>query len=82
MEEASDEEVEMPPPKAIPGQPPMPVGQPLLPSSAEPVIVRQYDPKQPRPPAAPPADQYLISPLTQAKIPADKLQEHMKISMC
>lgn len=80
MEEASDEEMEvMPPPKAL-QQVPMP-GQPPLPTTTEPVIIRQYDPKQPRPiQAAPPTDQWLISPLTQEKIPAHKLQEHMKIS--
>lgn len=81
MEEASDDEGEMGPPKALPGQPPMPAGQPPLPTSAEPVIVRDYDPKQSRSGPAPLPDQYLISPLTQEKIPANKLQEHMKISM-
>ena len=81
MEEGSDDDgTSMQPPKALHMQPPMP-GQPPLPTSSEPVIIRQYDPKQPRAAApAPQSDQWLISPLTQEKIPAHKLQEHMKIS--
>jgi len=82
MDEASDDEVEMPPPKIPSHQPPMPAGQPPLPKPDEAVIVRSYDPKQARPAPPPETDQYLISPLTQEKIPAHKLQEHMKISMC
>lgn len=82
MEEASDDEEEVPaPPKPPVGQPPMPAGQPALPATNAPVIVRQYDPKQnirPAPPST--SDQYLVSPLTNEKIPAHKLQEHMKIS--
>lgn len=80
MEEASDEEMETTAPPKISQQPTMP-GQPPLPTTSEPVIIRQYDPKQSRPMAtAPQADQWLISPLTQERIPAHKLQEHMKIS--
>lgn len=80
MEEASDEEVDMPPPKLPPQQAIIP-GQPSLLSSGEPIIIRSYDPKQPRPLSGTQVnDQFLISPLTMEKIPANKVEEHMKIS--
>uniref|UniRef100_A0A7E4ZVE5 Splicing factor 3A subunit 1 n=1 Tax=Panagrellus redivivus TaxID=6233 RepID=A0A7E4ZVE5_PANRE len=44
----------------------------------EDVIVRDYDPKK-RPPAkAKLSDQYIISPLTNERIPANKLEEHVR----
>lgn len=80
MDEASDEEGnDMGPPK-MPPQPPMPSGQPPLPKTKDDMVVRNYDPKQARPAPPPQGDQWLISPLTQERIPAHKLQEHMKIS--
>jgi len=81
MDEASDEEGnDMGPPK-MPPQPPMPSGQPPLPKTKDDMVVRNYDPKQARPAPPPQGDQWLISPLTQERIPAHKLQEHMKISL-
>lgn len=82
MADASDGEADMPPPT----KPPMSSSQPpMLPSMNDSIVIRQYDPKQARAPvpavAAPVTDQYLISPLTQEKIPAHRLQEHMKISL-
>ena len=81
MDEASDDEGgEMGPPK-MPPQPPMPSGQPPLPKGNQDLLVRRdYDPKQARPAPPPQAEQWLTSPLTNEKIPAHKLQEHMKIS--
>lgn len=69
----------MPPPK-LPQQAALP-GQPPLMSTGEPIIIRSYDPKQARPIiTAPTKDSFLISPLTMEKIPAHKVEEHMKIS--
>ena len=40
---------------------------------------RDYNPKAPAPPPqAPPSQQFLISPITGEKIPADKIEEHMR----
>jgi len=79
MEEDSGDEEEAV--AAPPAPEPAPSIQPPLPKSSEPVIVRNYDPKQARTTtAAPTAEQWFISPLTQEKIPAHKLPEHMKIS--
>jgi len=46
---------------------------------SEDVIVRDYDPKKARAQAKPKlADQYIISPLTNERIPASKLEEHVR----
>lgn len=47
-------------------------------------IRRDYDPKAPKPPppsSVPPPDNYLISPLTGEKVPAEAVAEHMKINL-
>lgn len=92
-EESSEEEDEGPPPAPSTGSskkppvapgPPREVQQPPpLPPTPDKVVVKKgYDPKQavktPRPPAP---DELLISPLTGEKIPATKVQEHMRIGL-
>lgn len=86
-EDSSDEEI-MAPPGEIQKrdnkhressmQPP-----PLPPAPGNVVIKKGYDPKQhavkiARPPAT---EEYLISPLTGEKIPASKVQEHVRIGL-
>ncbi|KAK0395631.1 hypothetical protein QR680_001366 [Steinernema hermaphroditum] len=47
--------------------------------SANTVVIKDYDPKRDRPlPGKGPAEKWLISPLTDERIPADKLQEHVR----
>uniref|UniRef100_A0A803TUM8 Splicing factor 3a subunit 1 n=1 Tax=Anolis carolinensis TaxID=28377 RepID=A0A803TUM8_ANOCA len=79
MDEGSDDEDEGQ--KApLPPEAPMP---PPLPPTPDQVIVRKdYDPKASKPlPPAPAADEYLVSPITGEKIPASKMQEHMRIGL-
>uniref|UniRef100_A0A3B3YYN7 Uncharacterized protein n=1 Tax=Poecilia mexicana TaxID=48701 RepID=A0A3B3YYN7_9TELE len=79
MDEGSDDEdegVKAP----LPPDNPMP---PPLPPAPEQVIIRKdYDPKasKPQPLVAAP-DEYLISPITGEKVPASKMQEHMRIGL-
>lgn len=55
--------------------PEVPPGPPL----PENVVVRKdYDPKAPKPLRLL-SDNYLVSPITGDRIPADKVQEHMRI---
>lgn len=65
------------PPKEGPPQLP-----PLPPNPDQVLIRRDYNPKAPKPvePVAAP-DQFLVSPITGEKIPADKIQEHMRIGL-
>lgn len=63
------------PPKEAPPLPP-----PLPPQPDQVVIRKDYNPKVTRP-AQPATEQFLISPITGEKIPADKMQEHMRIGL-
>lgn len=47
------------------------------------MFFRDYNPKSVAPPTqvAPPR-QFLVSPITGEKIPADKIEEHMRFGMC
>nr|XP_024218381.1 splicing factor 3A subunit 1 [Halyomorpha halys] len=55
--------------------------QPPLPPAPDKVIVKKgYNPKQNQK-TSKGADNYLISPLTSEKIPANKVQEHMRIGL-
>ncbi|MCP9262087.1 splicing factor 3a, subunit 1 (SF3A1) [Dirofilaria immitis] len=57
---------------------PYEVTQPMpAPPSEETVVIRDYDPKKSIA-ARKAADKWIISPLTGERIPADKLQEHMR----
>lgn len=63
----------------IPGQPHI---QPPLPPAPDKVLVKKYDPKQAVKVTRPTVgDDYLISPITGEKIPASKVQEHMRIGL-
>lgn len=56
--------------------------QPPLPPIPDKVVVKKYDPKQAVKVARPTVgDDYLISPITGEKIPASKVQEHMRIGL-
>nr|CAD7412311.1 unnamed protein product [Timema cristinae] len=85
--EEEEEEVSVPSTKKTqPPPPPQPrdVQQPPpLPPSPDKVIVKKgYDPKQAVKSNRPPApDEFLISPITGEKIPASKVQEHMRIGL-
>ncbi len=74
---------EMQRPPRPPSPPPPPSAHPSQPEEGEAkgVQIRPgYNPKMSRPPVpqAPPTQQFLISPITGEKIPADKMQEHMR----
>ncbi|XP_045467739.1 splicing factor 3A subunit 1 [Harmonia axyridis] len=59
-----------------------PTMQPPLPPIPDKVLVKKYDPKQAVKVARPTVgDDYLISPITGEKIPASKVQEHMRIGL-
>ncbi|XP_037499936.1 splicing factor 3A subunit 1 [Rhipicephalus sanguineus] len=73
-------------PARAPSPPPQPPKEappqlPPLPPNPEQVVVRKdYNPKGGKP-SKPSSEQYLISPITGEKIPADKMQEHMRIGL-
>ncbi|XP_046387283.1 splicing factor 3A subunit 1 [Ischnura elegans] len=87
-EESSDEEADERdgegknppplPPKEVPQPPPLP------PMPDKVVVKRGYDPKHhqaAKVQRVPGPDEYLISPITGEKIPASKVQEHMRIGL-
>ncbi|XP_012219022.1 splicing factor 3A subunit 1 [Linepithema humile] len=89
MEEDSSEEDDVSPPgdthkskeskpRETNMQPP-----PLPPTPGNVVVKKGYDPKQHATKTARPAapDEYLISPITGERIPASKVQEHMRIGL-
>lgn len=56
--------------------------QPTVAGQPERVLVKKYDPKQAVKVSRPTAgDDYLISPITGEKIPASKVQEHVRIGL-
>ncbi|KAG8194724.1 hypothetical protein JTE90_026374 [Oedothorax gibbosus] len=63
------------PPKEAPPLPP-----PLPPQPDQVLIRKDYNPKVVKP-APPVTEQFLISPITGERIPADKMQEHMRIGL-
>lgn len=70
-------------PPSPPPQPPKeaPPQLPPLPPNPEQVVVRKdYNPKGTKV-QRPTSEQFLISPITGEKIPADKMQEHMRIGL-
>ncbi|XP_069789495.1 splicing factor 3A subunit 1 [Narcine bancroftii] len=79
MDEGSDEEDES---QKVPPPPDNPMPPPLPPTPDQVIIRKDYDPKASKPVAGTPApDEYLISPITGEKIPASKMQEHMRIGL-
>ncbi|XP_026676150.1 splicing factor 3A subunit 1 [Diaphorina citri] len=90
--EEEQEDIPPPPPppslKKVEPAPPLPsqpsIQPPPLPPAPDKVVVKKgYDPKQARPPVVKPSptDEFLISPITGEKIPASKVQEHMRIGL-
>ncbi|KAJ1092562.1 hypothetical protein NDU88_005672 [Pleurodeles waltl] len=79
MDEGSDEEEDG---QKAPLPPETPMPPPLPPTPDQVIIRKDYDPKASKPqPAAPATDEYLVSPITGEKIPASKMQEHMRIGL-
>ncbi|XP_032899211.1 splicing factor 3A subunit 1 [Amblyraja radiata] len=79
MDEGSDDEDEG---QKVPPPPDNPMPPPLPPTPDQVIIRKDYDPKASKPVAGTPAtDEYLISPITGEKIPASKMQEHMRIGL-
>ena len=74
---SADDSKSMPPPP-LPPQPPQPLPEP---PKASQVIVRDYDPRQDKAKEIRASDQFLVSPITNERIAADKLDQHLKISM-
>lgn len=65
-EESSESEDEMHPPGAA-------AAEALLPPRPDRVVVKKYDPKRARPPPAAAGEEWLVSPITGEKIPANKV---------
>ncbi|XP_064644330.1 splicing factor 3A subunit 1-like [Lineus longissimus] len=89
-EEEDDESVPPPPPSVpppppdAPKPPPPPSDRPQLPplppAPGDVIIRKDYDPKAPKN-VHMSQDQFLVSPITGEKIPADKVQEHVRIGL-
>ncbi|XP_055948253.1 splicing factor 3A subunit 1-like [Argiope bruennichi] len=77
-EEGEDKRGASPPPLPPKEAPPLP--PPLPPQPDQVVIRKDYNPKVVKP-APPVTEQFLISPITGERIPADKMQEHMRIGL-
>lgn len=56
---------------------------PMMPPTHDKVVIKKYDPKQAQKPAPkqPLPEDFVISPITGEKIPASKMQEHMRIGL-
>ncbi|XP_035224925.1 splicing factor 3A subunit 1-like isoform X2 [Stegodyphus dumicola] len=77
-DEEEDKRRASPPPLPPKEAPPLP--PPLPPQPDQVVIRKDYNPKVVKPPQ-PVSEQFLISPITGERIPADKMQEHMRIGL-
>ncbi|MCI4381316.1 hypothetical protein PGIGA_G00250220 [Pangasianodon gigas] len=79
MDEGSDEEEDT---MKAPLPPENPMPPPLPPTPDQVIIRKDYDPKASKTQVVvPPGDEFLISPITGEKIPASKMQEHMRIGL-
>uniref|UniRef100_A0AAQ5ZR34 Splicing factor 3a, subunit 1 n=1 Tax=Amphiprion ocellaris TaxID=80972 RepID=A0AAQ5ZR34_AMPOC len=79
MDEGSDDDDDG---MKAPLPPDNPMPPPLPPTPDQVIIRKDYDPKASRPqPSVAAPDEYLISPITGEKIPASKMQEHMRIGL-
>ncbi|KAM9743970.1 splicing factor 3A subunit 1 isoform 2-T4 [Menidia menidia] len=79
MDEGSDDDDEG---MKAPLPPDNPMPPPLPPTPDQVIIRKDYDPKASKPPPSITVpDEYLISPITGEKIPASKMQEHMRIGL-
>lgn len=75
-EESSSSEDEAPVEavKSVPDEAP-------LPPRLDRVVVKKYDPKRARPQAAATSEEWLVSPITGEKIPANKVADHVRIGL-
>uniref|UniRef100_A0A8C6Y819 Splicing factor 3A subunit 1 n=1 Tax=Naja naja TaxID=35670 RepID=A0A8C6Y819_NAJNA len=79
MDEGSDDEDDS---QKVPPPPETPMPPPLPPTPDQVIVRKDYDPKASKPlPPTPAPDEYLVSPITGEKIPASKMQEHMRIGL-
>ncbi|KAK3096249.1 hypothetical protein FSP39_024939 [Pinctada imbricata] len=89
MDEESDEEdvihkqaIKPPaPPQPPPPLPPTDILPPLPPTPDQVIIRKDYNPKARTLPAEVGVDPFMVSPITGEKIPASKVQEHMRIGL-
>ncbi|KAM3967004.1 LOW QUALITY PROTEIN: splicing factor 3A subunit 1 [Aphomia sociella] len=76
-EESSSSEDEGPP-----EPPPRQAGEEApLPPRPDRVVVKKYDPKRSRPQPTPASEEWLVSPITGEKIPANKVADHVRIGL-
>ncbi|KPI99472.1 Splicing factor 3A subunit 1 [Papilio xuthus] len=52
-----------------------------LPPRPDRVVVKKYDPKRARPQPTPASEEWLVSPITGEKIPANKVADHVRIGL-
>ncbi|XP_072929380.1 splicing factor 3A subunit 1 [Epargyreus clarus] len=75
-EDSSSSEDEGPP------EPPKHAGEEApLPPRPDRVVVKKYDPKRARPQPTPASEEWLVSPITGEKIPANKVADHVRIGL-
>ncbi|CAG9580098.1 unnamed protein product [Danaus chrysippus] len=74
MEEESSSDDDGPPDTRAGEEAPMP-------PRPDRVVVKKYDPKRARPQPAPASEEWLVSPITGEKIPANKVTDHVRIGL-
>lgn len=74
-EESSSSDDEGPP------EPPRSGEEAPLPPRPDRVVVKKYDPKRARAQPTPASEEWLVSPITGEKIPANKVADHMRIGL-
>ncbi|OWR42516.1 putative spliceosome associated protein [Danaus plexippus plexippus] len=74
MEEESSSDDDGPPEARAGEEAPMP-------PRPDRVVVKKYDPKRARPQPAPASEEWLVSPITGEKIPANKVTDHVRIGL-
>ncbi|XP_049870646.1 splicing factor 3A subunit 1 isoform X2 [Pectinophora gossypiella] len=62
-------------------EPPRPPEEAPVPPRPDRVIVKKYDPKKDRPQPTAASEEWLVSPITGEKIPANKVADHMRIGL-
>ncbi|KAJ2947293.1 hypothetical protein O0L34_g17009 [Tuta absoluta] len=62
-------------------EPARPPEEASMPPKPDRVVVKKYDPKKARAQPAPTSEEWLVSPITGEKIPANKVAEHVRIGL-